>query len=117
MIDIGVGYYRKTSTRNAFDATWYSSRLDRKEIGRGIVKGDTSNGFPGNYIVTYFYPDGSEAGTFDLKIEKTGSIYDLSWSRDGELLYIGVGIETSDGMAIGYRKIEYRKQRENIEVS
>jgi len=106
MVDIGVGYYRKTSTPNVFDATWYSSRLDGKEIGRGIVKGDTSNGFPGNYVVTYYLSDGSEAGAFDLKIEKAGSIFELSWSRKGELLYTGVGIETSHGMAIAYRKIE-----------
>ncbi len=106
MIDIGVGYYRITSTRNVFDATWYTTRLDSQEIGSGIVKGDTSNGFPGNYIVTYYDSDGSEAGTFDLNIKKTGSIYDLSWSKDGELIYIGVGIETSDGMAISYREAE-----------
>ncbi len=32
-----------------------------------------------NYKITYFNPDGSESGTYDLKIEKTGSIYDLSY--------------------------------------
>ncbi len=106
MIDIGVVYYRIASTGDAIDATWYTSRLDKKEIGRGIAKGDTSNGFPGNYIVTYFCPNGSDSGTFDLKIEKTGPIYDLSWSKDGKLLFIGVGIETSDGMAASYRKTE-----------
>lgn len=70
MIDIGVVYYRITPTGKTIDATWYTSRLDKKETGRGIAKGDTSNGFPGDYMITYFYPDGSEAGTFDLKIEK-----------------------------------------------
>jgi len=107
MIDIGVVYYRITPTGKTIDATWYTSRLDKKETGRGIAKGDTSNGFPGDYMITYFYPDGSEAGTFDLKIEKTGPIYDLSYSKDGELLFIGVGIETSDGMAAGFRKTDF----------
>jgi len=106
MIDIGVVYYRIKSSGNTIDATWYTSRLDKKETGKGIAGGDTLNGFPGDYIVTYFYPDGSEAGTFDLKIEKNGPIYDLSYSKSGELLFVGVGIDTSDGMAAGYRKVE-----------
>ena len=106
MIDIGVGYYRIRPSGNAIDAIWYTSRLPKKEVGRGIALGDTSGGFPGDYIVTYYYPDGREAGTFDLKIERTGPVYDLSYSKDGKLLFIGVGIDTPDGMAIGYRKAE-----------
>ncbi len=106
MIDIGVVYYRIKSTGNAIDGTWYTSRLDKKETGSGIAKGDTSNGFPGNYIVTFFNPDGSDSGTFDLKIEKTGPIYDLSYREDGELRFLAVGIETTDGLAAGFRKIE-----------
>jgi len=106
MIDIGIVYYRMGRAENTIDATWYTSRLDKKEIGKGIARGDTSNGFLGDYVVTYFYPDGSEAGTFDLKIRKTGPVYDLSYSRDGKLLFLGVGIDTSDGMAAGYRKVE-----------
>ncbi|MBI5601800.1 MAG: hypothetical protein HY879_00435 [Deltaproteobacteria bacterium] len=106
MIDIGVVYYRMGATGNTIEATWYTSRLEKKETGRGTATGDTSNGFPGDYVVTYLYPDGSEAGTFDLKIEKTGPIYDLSYSKNGEILFVGVGVETSDGLAAGYRKAE-----------
>lgn len=104
MIDIGVVYYRINHTGNQIDATWYTSRLERKETGKGIARGDISNGFSGDYVVTYFLPDGNEAGTFDLKIERTGNVYDLSYSRNGELLFVGVGIETSDGLAAGYRR-------------
>ena len=89
MIDIGVVYYRIKSTGNAIDATWYTSRLDKKETGSGIAKGDTSNGFPGSYIVTFCNPDGSDSGTFDLKIEKSGPIYDLSYREDGADLVTG----------------------------
>jgi len=106
MIDIGIVYYRIKSTGNALDATWHTSRSYKKETGSGIAKGDTSNGFPGNYIVTYIYPCGREAGTFDLKIEKNGPIYDLSYHKDGELLFVGVGIETSDGLTAGFRMTE-----------
>ncbi len=106
MIDIGIVYYRMGREENTIDAIWYTSRLDKKEIGKGIARGHTSDGFPGDYVVTYFYPDGSEAGTFDLRIMKTGPVYDLSYSKDGKLLFLGVGIDTADGMAAGYRKVE-----------
>ena len=106
MIDIGIVYYRMGCVKNTIDATWYTSRLDKKETGKGIARGGTSNGFPGDCVVTYFYPDGSEAGTFDLKIEKTGPIYDLFYSKNDEILFVGVGIGTSDGLAAGYRKVE-----------
>ncbi len=62
MIDIGVGHYRIKS-ENEIDAIWYSSRLDKKKIGKGIAIGDTSNGFPGEYKITYFDPDGNNTGT------------------------------------------------------
>ena len=41
MIDIGVVYYR-IKAENEIDAIWYSSRQDKREIGTGIAKGDTS---------------------------------------------------------------------------
>ena len=105
MMYIGV-HYRIRPAGDAFDAVWYSTRQSIKETGTGIAKGDLSNGFPGEHIITYFRSDGSEVGNFDLKIEKTGPIYDLSWKRDGEQLFIGVGIDTSDGMVAGFRKVE-----------
>ncbi len=106
MMHIGVVHYRIRSTGDAFDAVWYTTSQSIKETGTGIVKGDLSNGFPGEHIITYFRADGSEVGNFDLTIEKTGSIYDLSWNRDGEQLFVGVGIDTSDGMVAGFRKVE-----------
>ena len=106
MADIGIVHYRIRPSGNAIDATWYTSRWTEKEIGTGLAVGDASGGFPGEYVVTYYYPDGRELGMFDLKIVKTGPVYDLSWSKNGKLLFLGVGIDTSDGMAAGFRKVE-----------
>lgn len=105
MLDIGIVYYRMRADANIIDATWYSTRLGNNEVGIGMATGDTTNGFAGDYVITYFYPDGSESGTFDLKIEKNGAIYDLSYSQNGKKLLLGVGLETADGLAAGYRKI------------
>ncbi len=106
MIDIGIVHYRINTTGNEIDAVWYSSRLGRKETGKGIAKGDTSNGFPGDYKITYFDPDNNNTGTFDLKIIKSDAVYELYWSLDGKVLFVGVGIETSDGLSAGWRKAQ-----------
>jgi hypothetical protein len=116
MIDIGVVYYRIKPGENVISATWYTSRQNKKQLGTGVAKGDTSNGFPGNYVITYFTADGCETGTYDLEIEKTGDIYDLSYRKDGELIFVGVGIETSDGMAAGWRKTETGIKQEGFGV-
>ncbi len=104
MIDIGIVYYQIKPTENEIEAVWYSSRLDKKEMGKGIARGDTSDGFPGEYVITYYNPDGSESGTFDLKIEKCDAIYELSWRKKGQVLFVGVGIETPGGLSAGWRK-------------
>jgi len=105
MLDIGIVYYRIGKNGSNLHAIWHTTRLNEKAIGTGIAKGDTSKGFPGDYVITYFNPDGSEAGTFDLKITQSGPVYDLSWSKNGVLLFVGVGIDTPEGMAAGWRKV------------
>ncbi|MCP3876135.1 MAG: hypothetical protein GY699_23690 [Desulfobacteraceae bacterium] len=103
MIDIGIVHYRIIN-ENEIEAIWYTSRLDQKIVCNGIAKGDTTNGFAERYVVTYFNPDGAERSTFDLEIEKNGAIYDLFWSQNEEVIIVGVGLETSDGLSAGWRQ-------------
>lgn len=105
MIDIGIVHFQIIKV-NEIDAVWYSSRLDKKEIGKGIAVGETSNGFSGEYEITYFDPDGTNISTFDLNIIKSGLVHELYWSVEGEVLFVGVGIETSDGLSAGWRKVQ-----------
>ena len=105
MIDIGVVYYRIRPTGGEIEAIWYTTRLSDKACGTGLAKGDTSNGFPGEYEITYYAPDGTISAELELTIEKTGDVYELSYLKDGELLLAGVGIETPDGLVGGYRKL------------
>ena len=106
MAYIGVGYYRKTASPEALEATWTTALLFEKGIGTGVVKGDFSNGYGGRHTVTYYLPDGGNAGTFDLTIEKNGSAYRLTWRKDGVVVFTGLGVETTDGLAIGFTKAE-----------
>jgi len=105
-MNYGVGFYFREKTPEGFKAIWYAPQLKSNEIGTGIIKGDTSNGFSGEYVVTYYKPNGEEAGTFDLNIKKTGSKYDLQWFKNGVQKYIGIGIDTLEGMAISYKSVE-----------
>jgi len=41
-----------------------------------------------------------------LDIQKDGDYYQLSWSNNGETSGSGVGMETADGLAVGYRDVE-----------
>ena len=49
---------------------------------------------------------GIEDRTFNLNINKTGSKYDLQWFKNGIQKYIGIGIDTPEGMAISYKSVE-----------
>jgi hypothetical protein len=94
MIDIGIVHYR-IKNENEIDAVWYSSRLGKKEIGKGIAIGDTSNGFPGEYEITYFDPDGNNTGTFDLKIIKSGLVHELYLSLDDRIEKLDKSMSTA----------------------
>jgi hypothetical protein len=67
---------------------------------------NTSGGFPGAYAVHYCLADGTDEGTFELEIKKVGGIYELSWSKGGEMLFVGVGFETACGLIASYTKAE-----------
>jgi len=64
------------------------------------------NEFPGEYEITYYYPDGNVSAVLDLKIEKTGEIYTLYYARDGKVLLAGTGFETPGGLSGGYCRVD-----------
>jgi len=105
MLDIGVIHYVIRPEGGAIDAIWHSTRFDSDKQGTGIAKGDTSNGFPGTYEITYYYPDGTVSAELELGIVKSGDVYRLTYSKDEEILLVGIGLETPSGLAGGYRKL------------
>jgi hypothetical protein len=48
-----------------------------------------------------------------LEIQKDGNHYRLSWSNNGEISGSGVGMETAEGLAAGYRDVEETLNQEN----
>ena len=104
-MDIGVVHYVMRPEGGVIDAVYYTTRLDESRPGTGVARGNTSNGFPGTYDITYYYPNGDKAIDLELVIEKEGGIYKFSYLQDGQLLLIGVGVETPTGLAGGYRRL------------
>lgn len=114
---IGVGEYRISAEEaDVLDARWISSgwmsRL-RGAIGTGRARGDTSNGFPGDYHVQYFDGEGNFASEYDLHIEPAGDCYQLTWRRRpesvsppadaGDVVFEGIGFPTGDrSMVLAY---------------
>ena len=106
MMDIGVVHYVIRPEGGIIDAIWHSTRFDGNRQGTGVARGDTSNGFPGTYDITYYRPDGTVSAELELTITKDGDIHTLTYSKDGEALLRGVGLETPAGLAGGFRKLD-----------
>jgi hypothetical protein len=73
--------------------------------GPGIATGGPKDGFVGKYRVRYFLESGEFSDEYDLIIEKSGDIYNVSWITKGKLSAIGVGMEVENGLAVGWRRI------------
>lgn len=77
-----------------------------KYRGPGIATGGPKEGFAGRYHVRYFYDNGDFSDEYDLVIERTGDVYTLSWITDGKVRAVGVGMETENGLAAGWRRVD-----------
>lgn len=113
---IGVGEYQISSQEaGVINARYVSSGSVRSSggIGSGRARGDTSNGFPGDYRVQYFDAAGELTGDLDLRIQRAGASYRLTWRHRsqnvslpaavGEVVYEGIGFPNGErSMAIAY---------------
>ena len=111
---IGVGDYQiSTEETDVINARFSTSGPMGGTLGSGRARGDTSNGFPGDYRVQYLDAAGLLTGDLDLHIEAAGDVYQLTWRHRsenvalpaaiGEVVFEGVGIATSDtSIAIAY---------------
>ncbi|VBA40376.1 hypothetical protein [Mycobacterium attenuatum] len=118
---IGVGEYQiSTEEAGVINARYISfgsaqsgSARSGGGIGSGRATGDTSNGFPGDYRVQYFDAAGELTGDLDLRIQRTGASYRLTWRHRshivslpaavGEVVFEGIGFANGErSMAIAY---------------
>jgi hypothetical protein len=107
---VGAVEYTLSSTEpGVVDARYISSgslAADPGVICRGRAVGDTSNGFPGDYHITYFDVTGAAAAEYDWHIEEVGACYRLTWRArpesnplpvaDGGVTFEGFGFPNSE---------------------
>jgi hypothetical protein len=104
-----VEYTISGAEKNVIEARYISSGSMAAEPGtvcRGRAEGDTSNGFPGDYHITYFDVAGAAAATYDWSIEAVGDCFRLTWKAraennplpvaDGGVAFEGFGFASSD---------------------
>ena len=100
--NIGFVLYTKSNSPGTLNARWI---YGNKYRGPGIVTGGPREGFAGKYHVRYFYESGEFSDEYDLVIEKTGDIYEVSWITDGKLSAVGVGMEVENTLAVGWHRV------------
>ncbi len=99
MSNIGHVQYSKGDYAGELKAIWVHADYGR---GTGLATGGSSNGFEGKYRIEYFDENGISQAEVDLEISFNGHSYDLTWSKDGNITGIGVGMEISNILAAGY---------------
>ena len=100
--NIGFVLYSKTHSPGTLVARWMYTDAYR---GPGLATGGPKEGFAGHYHVRYFYDDGKFSDENDLAIEKTGDCYAVTWTSEGKVQAVGVGMEVEKGLAVGWRRV------------
>ena len=100
--NIGFVLYTKSPAPGTLNARWLYAG---KYSGPGIATGGPKEGFAGRYHVRYFYDSGEFSDEYDLVIEKTGDIYNVSWITNNKVSAVGVGMEVESGLAVGWRRV------------
>ena len=101
--NIGFVLYTRSYAPGTLNARWIYAG---KYSGPGIATGGPIEGFAGNYHVRYFYDNGEFSDEYDLVIEKTRDMYQVSWITAGKVRAVGVGMEVENGLAVGWRKVD-----------
>ncbi len=105
MVNVGCVLYTRGDEPGTLEASWCHPYFGQGVLGSGTATGGPAEGYVGNYSIRYLDHKGGEVAVFDLEIEKEGDYYEISWIIDGEVLARGVGMETADGLAAGWREL------------
>ena len=102
MSSVGVVLYKKGYRPGSLTAEWCHSDYGS---GTGIATGGPVNDFEGHYIIRYYDNSGNFQAERELNIQKSDNFYQVSWINNGVISGKGIGIETEDGLSVGYRDL------------
>lgn len=106
MINVGCVLYQRGEDPGSLTAKWCHPYFGEGVFGTGLATGGPAEGYVGRYHIRYFDTDGNEIAGFELDIKKECEYYELEWIDNGEILDRGVGMEVSDGLVAGWRRID-----------
>ncbi|GAA0819477.1 hypothetical protein KO495_02945 [Colwellia sp. D2M02] len=99
MSNIGSVQYSKGNKVGELKAVWIHSDYGN---GTGSATGSQSATFEGKYEIEYFDCNGLSLTVLNLEIIKNAQRYDLSWSKNGVVTSIGIGVVNSGVLSAGY---------------
>ena len=100
--NIGFALYAIGEAAGTLDARW---SYENAYSGSGQATGGPKQGFVGDFHIRYFLENGDFSDEYDLRIRKTGDLYDVAWLVDGAISAVGVGMEVGDRLAVGWRRV------------
>jgi hypothetical protein len=100
--NIGFALYTRGEKPGTLDARW---SYENTWGGSGQAIGGPERGFAGRYHIRYHFESGEFSDEYDLEIERTGDLYDVTWRVDGEVNAVGVGMEVGEQLAVGWRRV------------
>ena len=107
MTNIGFVLYKRNDESGVMNAKWCHSDYGN---GTGIATGGPTEGFEGHYQIRYFDDMGNVQADRELEIKKDGDYYKVSWLNNGKITAVGIGMENSEGLSVGYRDIAVKQQ-------
>jgi uncharacterized protein len=97
---LGIAIFHVRSG-NEVSVQWSTPGL-QGAIGGGAFTTQFNGSFEGEHELTQYFPDGAIHGSWTVKIEKTGSIFEIFWRKGGNTHFSGLGLEMSNGLAVSW---------------
>lgn len=98
----GVGIALYTCRPDAAPTIQWSTAELAGVVGTGAFTSPWSGAFEGEHQLAQYLPNGQLYGEWSITIQKTGAIYELTWRKGGNIHFKGLGLDTPQGLAVGW---------------
>ncbi len=104
---VAIAVYTKGDEPGTLHAQWKQSDQVSSDPEKGVIclgkgTGGSARGFAGSFTFIYTDEQGLPGEPIKVKISSTGDAYQMKWERNGQVLYVGVGIELDGKLVFGW---------------
>jgi len=103
MSNIGHVQYTKSDVLGELKAVWVH---DDYGMGTGLATGNDNSKFEGSYQIQYFDEAKVLVAELELEITHLGDTYKVTWSNNGVVSSIGIGMERDNVLSVGYYDVK-----------